>query len=208
MRKLAPFACTALAVAALSLSGSALAAPAKGPRHDGPASRAEAAARTDELFARLDANGDGLIDPKDRQAREGGLFAKLDADHDGTLSPQEFAAGAPKRGAMHMRGLPRRGGPMAMHGMRGGKMDRGFGPPMMKRGAMLRAADTDNDGAISKVEFEAATLGRFDAADADHDGSLTGAERHAAKQAKRGERAEKFRAMREEWRARRDAAGE
>jgi hypothetical protein len=60
---------------------------------------------------------------------------------------------------------------------------------------MAKAADTNNDGAISKAEFTAGALKMFDAADADHNAAVTQAERKAAHDA-----------MKAKWQARRAAA--
>lgn len=46
-------------------------------------------------------------------------------------------------------------------------------------GRMLRRADADGDGKISKAEYLNAQKMRFDMMDADHDGQLTKAERDA-----------------------------
>jgi len=48
---------------------------------------------------------------------------------------------------------------------------------------MLKMADGDHDGSISRSEFVAAALKHFDSADANHDGTVTGSERQAAHQA-------------------------
>ena len=55
---------------------------------------------------------------------------------------------------------------------------RGMGGMMM-----MRMADANKDGAVSKHEFLAAAASRFDASDSNHDGSVTPAERQAARQA-------------------------
>ena len=47
---------------------------------------------------------------------------------------------------------------------------------------MLRMADTNKDGAVSKDEFLVAHVKHFDMMDANHDGQLTQAERKAARQ--------------------------
>lgn len=194
MRK--PVLALALCSATLCLTGAAYAAPDAGPhgsRH-GPASRAEAQARSDELFSKLDVNGDGVIDPKDRQAREAERFAMLDTDHNGALSPQEFAAGPGPRGPGGPGPFAGKGPgpdaplgppPIAMHGMHG---MRGMGGPGFGPGPLAAEADSNKDGAVSKAEFAAFTLAHFDEADADHDGTLSKAERHAARKDRHEER--------------------
>lgn len=51
-------------------------------------------------------------------------------------------------------------------------------------GGGLRRADKDGDGKITKDEYLAAQLERFDNQDADKDGQLTKAERDAAREAR------------------------
>ena len=56
-------------------------------------------------------------------------------------------------------------------------------------------ADTDKDGAVTQAEFTAAALTGFDRLDANKDGQVTKKERQAARKA-----------MREQWRAKRQGA--
>jgi EF hand len=79
-----------------------LAADADG---DGRISKAEflATAKTSRgdptrRFAKLDANGDGILDRGEIDARLARRFKRLDADGDGLLSRAERAAGHAKRG--------------------------------------------------------------------------------------------------------------
>lgn len=64
------------------------------------------AARQEELFARMDRNGDGFLDRKDYQGRRPGrdgegpsrMVEELDADKDGMVSFEEFRAGSRAKG--------------------------------------------------------------------------------------------------------------
>ncbi len=104
---------------------------------------------------RPDPFGDATVPRADAQAKAAREFDRLDVDHDGMLSDNELAAMFPA-------------GPMrAMSGM------------------MAHMADANGDGKISRDEFVAAALHRFDRADANHDGQLTKAERDAARDARR-----------------------
>jgi hypothetical protein len=196
MRKLT----LALSAASLAIAGTAFAQAPDGPHRDhardhGPLTRTDAQARADKLFAKLDANGDGKIDAADRTARRDQRrdehFARLDADHDGAISKAEFAAAGDKareRFAGHAKGPEGQDGHKfgghgfggqrvawgGHRGMRGHHGGHGFGEGLAMAG---KKADTDNDGAISKAEFETAALAMFDRADANHDGTVTPEER-------------------------------
>jgi Ca2+-binding EF-hand superfamily protein len=200
MRKLT----LALSVAALAITGPAFAqasaAPAAANDHQHarghmPITRADAEARADRLFARLDLNRDGRIDATDRaerrDQRRDKRFAKLDADHNGAISRDEFAAAGDKareRFAQRAEGAEAKDGRrfgghrMALggrHGMHGHNGLRGLAMAGKK-------ADTDRDGAISKSEFETRALAMFDRADADHDGTVTPEERKQMHSGHRG----------------------
>ena len=60
-----------------------------------------------------------------------------------------------------------------------------------ERGGMMRLADADKDGTITKAEFEAAALARFDRLDANKDGTVTPDEAKAARDS-----------MRQQWQSR------
>lgn len=142
--------------------------------------RAEAQAKAEAKFAEMDANKDGKLDPADRAAHMGAMFDKFDTDHNGNLSRAEFLAAHQGPGGhegMGMReGSPGMGGHDGMKGRRGEHGGKRGGGGMM----MLKMADTDKDGAVTKAEFVAAGLKHFDMADANKDGKLTPEERKAA----------------------------
>lgn len=181
----------ALAGALFATGGAAMAQDASARGTD--LTRADAETRAAERFARLDVNGDGRLDAADREARAGERaanreerarerFASADADGNGQLTFEEMTSAREEarerhaerraeRGEQHgeragMRGRRAlRGGPGALRGMRG------------MRAMMSSQADTDNDGAISRAEFDAATAARFAQADSNGDGTVTAAER-------------------------------
>ncbi|UYB51229.1 EF-hand domain-containing protein [Xanthomonas sp. AM6] len=126
-----------LALAMLAvLSGGAYAA--NPPPPSGPAAPADAGG-----FAKLDKNGDGVVDRSEAAAnpRLAEHFDALDKNHDGKLTPDEF---------------PRHG----RRGERGG------------HGALLAKLDTNKDGRISREEAKADPkfAERFDKMDANKDG--------------------------------------
>ncbi len=177
MRKLS----LSLVAGALAVGGAAYAQPAERQ----PLTRAAAEQRSEKAFDRLDANHDGKLDQGDRGERLRARFDRVDANRDGSVSYAEFTAAhvgrddGPPRGDHARRSGAHR---MALHG-----------GPGARRG-MSRLADADKDGAITKAEFQAAALGRFDRLDADKDGAVTREEVKAARDS-----------MRQRWQARREA---
>ncbi|QYU66143.1 hypothetical protein J4558_14175 [Leptolyngbya sp. 15MV] len=93
-----------LSVAALALAGTVAAQPdrASGERAErdersGPITREQHDQRTAAMFARLDANGDGVIDARDRAARNAQRFDRLDADGNGEITMAEMQAAHTQR---------------------------------------------------------------------------------------------------------------
>ena len=184
MRKFALAATTA----ALAMTATALfAAPGdtrRGPdaNGDGVMTRAEVQAQVAERFAKADANGDGVLNEADKAARTGQMFDKMDTDKNGSISRAEFTAAHSGMGMGHgehggmdrgkMGGDHKMGGP----GM-GGRMGGGGA------GMMLKMADANNDGAVTRDEATAAALKHFDRMDANKDGQVTRAERQTAMKA-------------------------
>lgn len=172
MRKLT----LALSTAALALSGAAIAqtAPAAPARERAPMAdmtRAQAQAKAEAAFARMDANRDGTVDQADRQARHAEMFERLDTDRNGSISRAEFDAMHSQR-ADGDRGGKRMGG----KGMGGH-----HGMMMGSRGGAKAA------GSLTRQAFVDRALSMFDRADANRDGTVTVAERKAARAAMRGQ---------------------
>ena len=168
---------------ALALGSAALAAPGAmrhGPHAngDGTQTRAEVSAQVTERFARADANGDGVLNEADKAARMGQMFDTIDTDKNGSISRAEFVSAHSAMSGEHA-GTEMGGGP----GMGGHSKGMGGGP-----GMMLRMADANNDGAITRDEALAAALKHFDKMDANKDGQVTKAERQAAMKAMMGAR--------------------
>ena len=182
---------------ALALAGAAIAAeaPAHGPDHDKVLTRAEAQARAEEAFAKLDVNHDGKLDKADRIARISEHFDKIDTNHDGSISRDEFIAAheamhpgeRPEGGRPDLPPPPPGAGPQGHEGPEGhaphhgpdGKRPHPFeGAPLVFE--ILHLADPAHTDTITKDAFVAASLKLFDQADTNHDGKVTPEERRAA----------------------------
>lgn len=100
-----------------------------------------------------DPYGDATVSKADAEAQASARFAELDTNHDNSLSPEERAAGR---------------GPGGGGGFGGGGPGGPGGP-----GAQ---------GPMSKDDYIAAQVRRFEMQDGDHDGQLTKAERDAFRQ--------------------------
>lgn len=165
-------------IAAAFVTVAAIAAPGMGAGRakidtngDGSITKAEVTAHADNRFAIMDADGNGVIDAGDRQARAKARFAEMDADKSGTLTEAEFVASA---NAMAETRKAARG---ETRGRRGGKGREGGGGV----GGWGRG-DNNNDKAISRAEYDAATLARFDTSDKDGNGTLSGDEMKGGRQ--------------------------
>jgi len=140
--------------------------------------RDQALARADERFARLDVNRDGRVTADEaRQARQalrtqrqGQRFDRLDTNRDGQLSREEFG----QRQAQRAERGERRGMRGHRGGRRGGEM----------RGARMFGAD----GVVTREEFRAQALQRFERLDTNRDGTITAAERQESRARFRAER--------------------
>lgn len=178
---------------------------------DGVVTLDEAKTKASERFARMDANDDGALSPSDREARAQQRFAETDANADGEISAEEMTAAREKREAERAARRAERQAMMferldtdksgglsqtemeagkALRGQargagRGARPDEARGPRMGRRGPpvqrMLRAADTNQDNAISREEFDAMIEARFAEVDTDGSGTITAAETEAAK---------------------------
>ncbi|MEQ1542302.1 MAG: EF-hand domain-containing protein [Novosphingobium sp.] len=167
-----------IAAVALALGGVAHAAQEQrgwgGPDANATVTRADAQAKAEAMFTKSDANGDGKLDSADMAAKMGQRFDAMDTDRNGALSRDEFLTGH-----QHMRGADGHEGHKM--GKREGRRGERAG-----RGGMMRMADANGDGALSKQEAVGGALKHFDMADANKDGKLTPEERKAAHAKMRG----------------------
>jgi Ca2+-binding EF-hand superfamily protein len=184
-----------LSVIALAVAGSALAAddkPRDPPMPGMGLTRDRAQAGAEALFARLDVNHDGKIDAADRAARLDQIFDCLDTNHDGAISRAEFLAANTRSqpgpgpamgpGGKGPGGAPGGRPPAGCEGDGEHGGERGLARAM----PILREADPEHTGVITKAAFVAAALAIFDKSDTNHDGVITADERQAAQAAMGG----------------------
>jgi len=186
--------------ALFALAGAAVAQPpgAQRPDRNADVTRAQVIERTDQRFARMDANNDGRFTPEEaRQGREQRreqrrgrhmerMFERLDLDRNGSITREEMTqARARHRAERGERGA--RGPGMRHRGPRHAGPGGPGGPGM--RGQRLFGAE----GFVTREQFRERALARFDRADADRNGTVTAAERQAA----RGQMRERLRERRQ-----------
>ena len=167
---------------------------------DGKLDKADREARRaqmrEDMFKRLDTNGDGVISKAEFLADRGpegrgpggkGPMGGPEGRPDMPPPPPEDGPdmAPPPEGGPDAQAAPGKDGPRG-HGPR--RHGPRFGGPGSMRGPMSRMGDADKDGAVTKAEFIAAALSRFDAMDANHDGKVTKEERQAARRQMRDER--------------------
>ena len=166
-----------LSLAAFGLAGAAYAAAPEGgadPMGDKTVTKAEFMSKHGEMFDKMDTNRDGKLDKADRAAHMAQRFDTVDTDHNGSLSRAEFDA-AHAHGPESDDTAP--DGKRMHHGG-------GHGMGMM----MVRMADTNKDGSVTRAEFLAGAGQHFGMMDANKDGSLSAAERKAARAKMKGMR--------------------
>ncbi|MDF0541017.1 EF-hand domain-containing protein [Sphingobium sp. H39-3-25] len=170
---------------------------------DGTLTRAELTASLEQRFAAMDVNKDGKFTKEDREAlrqkRYDEMFAKMDADHNGQISKAEMQAAHDARKAERAKDGPGKDGPGK--GRRGwgghGPHRMGMGPGMggpdgppppggPGMGPMGKRGDANADGALTREEFMAPALAKFDRMDTNKDGKVTKEERDAARATMRG----------------------
>lgn len=147
----------------VALAGTALAGP-MGARADlntdGQLTKAELTAHLDQRFKTMDANGNGQIETAEMQA------AKQDRQ----------AKRAERREARSGEAVGKRSGENRGE-------NRGA-----RRGGQRGQIDANGDGIISRAEFGARALTRFDRADANSDGVVTKDERATMREARKARR--------------------
>lgn len=143
-----------------------------------PTSRADMLASVSQRFDMIDTNKDDMIDATEMAAYRDQMKQRR---------AERMAARATAGDAETSEGAKSR-----WHERRGKRMgawaEKGAGNADGTRGGWLSRLDTDNDGMISREEFAAPALKRFDRVDADGDGIVTPQERAAAREARKAKR--------------------
>ncbi|MES1198851.1 MAG: hypothetical protein ABUS48_02615 [Pseudomonadota bacterium] len=154
--------------AMLGAGGIAIAAAANSAQAPAAAVASDGAPHHGGFFAHLDTNGDGVVTRQEFDASRTAQFTRMDANNDGSLTRDEMRGGR-HRGqgddAQNGQGGEHRWG--GRHG--GGRM----------REMMVERADANHDGNISRDEFLAGPIERFNRLDANHDGVISADERQA-----------------------------
>jgi Ca2+-binding EF-hand superfamily protein len=154
----------------------AFAEPGRDPMGGGTETWADAKAKADKMWMRLDVNKDGVLNAADREAKLAEMFDMIDANHDGAISKAEFMEHHKKMMEGGWKDAKGRDGDTPP----GAGMAMMMGPGAHVMREMAEKADTNHDDTITRAEFDAAVKARFDAADTNHDGKLTPAERRSA----------------------------
>lgn len=143
--------------------------PRGGGGPGGPGGGGASPEDTVATMLQFDKNGDGALQKNEVPERMQGIFARGDANQDGVLTRDELLQAAQKQSqqAASRGGGGERRGPGGFDGER-----RGPGGGMMRFDPVMRALDTDQDGAITSAEWSKApqVLAQFDR---NGDGQLT-----------------------------------
>lgn len=133
-----------------------------------------------QLLKVADTNKDGKISKEEFAARQDALFAEIDKDKDGSITPKEMREYRHAKMEAFRAAHPR---PEGDEGKRpeGKRAERehggrqGWGKHGGKGGgfAMIRMADTDENGQVSKAEFTAAGEKMFERLDRNKDGVIS-----------------------------------
>lgn len=144
----------ALAAAGIAIGGSAIAQTDAPPQGQMPPPPGHGMRGMGGLMA-ADANHDGIITRQEAIAAADRRFDAIDTDRDGKISPDEMSA-------YRQEMATRRGGDMPVRPPGGPRHALGMG----------RKADPNGDGVVTRDEYRARQLERFDRMDANHDGRI------------------------------------
>jgi Ca2+-binding EF-hand superfamily protein len=113
---------------------------------DGEVSLEEMTLKTTEKFQKLDKDRNGTVSIEEMSVRQKEFFTKLDTDGSGTISQDEAKAFRKMKREMRQERRAER---------------------------LMERFDTNKDGKISREEYQAIAMERFDAADTKNAGFLT-----------------------------------
>ena len=147
----------------VALAGTALAGPMDAPadlNKDGQLTKAELTTHLDQRFKAMDSNGNGQLETAEMQAAKQERQAKRAERREARSGEAVGKRSGEKRG--EQRGA--------------------------KRGGQRGQLDANGDGVITRAEFGARALARFERADANSDGVVTQDERTAMREARKARR--------------------
>ena len=170
-----------------------------GAMHNHVMTRAEVQGHVAKMFARVDANHDGVITKAETDAAHQTMAGRAQ-DHHGQNAMGKMGAmgnmGA--MGGMHRDpaaafdridanrdGMISRAEFVQAHAMREQKMGEMKGMSGMA-GRIFEKADANHDGRVTQAEAQAEAFAHFDMMDANHDGRVTPDERKTARQMHKG----------------------
>ncbi len=179
--------------------------------NDGLIQLSEFKAQADQKFAKMDADGNGLVTKEERQAlkkqkretRALKKFAKADSNSDGSLSEEEFMAARAAR-AERMKQKRDVNGDGQLN-----QDDRDARKKMRKKMRKKRKAykekhaakrikvDANDDGVVDIAEHQAAVLARFERLDKNADRVLSADEQKAIKRKRSKRHGKKHHGMRQ-----------
>ena len=196
-----------LGTAGLLCAGIAIASPKADINNDGQITQAEFLAEADARFTATDTNFDSLLTKEEikaaREAKRAERKAKIDTDGDGNVSKAEKkAAKALMKEKMQARKLANfdtdGDGTLSETEKEAGKAQRKELREAFKARKAERKAekgdkralrgDTNEDGVISRAEFDTATISLFERLDVNADGVLTEGEGKKRRKKKGGKK--------------------
>jgi ribosomal protein RSM22 (predicted rRNA methylase) len=181
-------------VAVLAFSGTAIAQPQAGQRGGGELTRAEAVARAEQRFQRIDANRDGQITREEMRAgrqqrraqrseRREQRLANLSEEQRARIAERRAQRGGLTEEQRAERRAQRRAQVQAMTAEQRAERRAQRQARRGQRGGLFAAG-----GTVSLDEFRGRALARFERMDLDRNGTVTREERRQARQQLRQQR--------------------
>lgn len=117
----------------------------------------------DQMFMRMDTNGDGKISPAEHATAAKNMFDVMDANHDGKVTAAEMTAAHDK--VVGAKAEPAKADKAARSAKESGHE--------LSAAEKIKAVDADGDGVLTAAEHAAGSQRMFDTMDTDHDRALS-----------------------------------